>query len=346
VATVDARATIQRSTGGAAPPEWSDEEIERVARERGRLRRIVQDIRRTPPLLVGLGLLVLFTTIAVVEATGEYLAGTPLSVLPTNYAWVLSVNPPGPSASHPFGVLGGTVGADLLQALLQATPWDLYIIGLILILAVALGTAVGVWAGYVGGLADAALTSVSDLMLAVPPFFLVIIFYLGTVGLVQPQYDLDLLVGFFVIVLLPYYARPVRARAERVSREPYVEAARAAGARDGHILRQHILPNSLFPVFAQIPVDLYNIFFVLTVFPFLGCFGGSNFQNISPLATNFPEWGNLLAQGMCAGWSPFWDHQSWWMYAFPAVVIVVFGLAVMLTCDGLERLLHGRTQTA
>jgi peptide/nickel transport system permease protein len=323
--------------------DWSEEEIERASHERGHLKRVLRDLARTPPLLAGLALLSAFAGIAVFET----LTVPSLATIPSNPRWFLAVvNPPGPSPAHPFGVLTGPVAADLLAALLQATPWDLLFLGTILGGAFAIGTAIGVWAGYAGGFADAALTALTDLMLAVPPFFLVIIFYLGVLGLVPATQDLDWFVGFFVLVLVPYYARPVRARAERVSREPYVEAARAAGARDAHILRRHILPNSLFPVFAQVPVDLYNVFFVLTVFPFLACQPSRNFQDISPLPANFPEWGNLLAQGTCSGWQAVWAANAWWMYLFPALVIVLFGLAVMLTCDGLERMLHGRTQTA
>jgi peptide/nickel transport system permease protein len=323
--------------------DWTEEELARASRERGHLKRVLRDLARTPPLVIGLTLLAGFGAIGLYET----LSVPTLATLRSNPQWFLGVvNPPGPSLQHPFGVMTGVVASDLLSALLQATPWDLLFLGTILGLAFAIGSAIGVWAGYAGGIADAALTALTDLMLAVPPFFLVIIFYLGVLGLVPTTQYLDWFVGFFVLVLVPYYARPVRARAERVSREPYVEAARAAGARDPHILRRHIFPNSLFPVFAQVPIDLYNIFFVLTVFPFLACFDSQSFQNISPLAPNFPEWGNLLAQGACYGWQPIWVANAWWMYLFPALVIVLFGLAVMLTCDGLEQMLHGRTRTA
>jgi peptide/nickel transport system permease protein len=149
-------------------------------------------------------------------------------------------------------------------------------------------------------------------------------------------------------VLWPYYARPVRARAERVAREPYVEASRAAGASSTRLLTRHVLPNSLYPVFAQIPIDVYNIFFVLTVFPYLGCIslrtgGSAGYAWLTPLPTiPFPEWGTILAVGACYGWQPIWNLNFWWMYAFPAAAIVLFGIAMALTCDGMEQLLHGR----
>jgi ABC-type dipeptide/oligopeptide/nickel transport system permease subunit len=132
-----------------------------------------------------------------------------------------------------------------------------------------------------------------------------------------------------------------------VADEPYVEAARASGARPWRILRRHVLPNSVFPVLAQVPVDVYNIFFVLSAFPFFECFsglgssrGGLVTVTQSPLPSpSFPEWGNLLANGACWGWSILPSLNQWWGYAFPAAAIFGFGLAVTLACDGLLRAL-------
>lgn len=325
--------------------EWTDEELAAFALRRGRLHRFLRELRHNPGLLVGLALLGAFGAIGLAEV---WVQGPMLATLPTNVAWANTLYPPGPTWQHPFGVQRGS-GIDLLPALLQSTPWDLAIVGSILLLALGVGVALGTYAGFAGGAVDAVLTSASDVMLAVPPFFLVIVLYLGVLPFLSVNQQIPVFVGLFAVVLFPYYARPVRARSERVSREPFVEAARASGASRPHLLWKHVLPNSLFPVFAQVPVDLYNIFFVLTVFPFLGCFGnGLNINTgfytwLTPLpSTVFPEWGDLLSVGACLGWSFVPDLNFWWMYVFPALVLLLFGLAVMLTCDGLERLMHGR----
>ena len=145
----------------------------------------------------------------------------------------------------------------------------------------------------------------------------------------------------FGAILWPYYARPVRALALEVSRERYVEAARAAGASGRRLVARHVLPNSLAPIFAQAPIDVYTVFFVLTVFPFLGCFSPIPTLSVLP-TTAFPEWGNLLALGACHGWSVLGGVGFWWMYTFPLAAIVVFGLGVSLLCDGAERYVSGR----
>jgi peptide/nickel transport system permease protein len=327
---------------GEEREEWTDEELEEIATRRGRLRRFAKELVRNPTLLLGFSLLAAFIALA----TGEVLrVGTSVGNLVINYQWATGLIPPGPSLQHPFGVLRG-LGVDGVDAALEATPWDLVIVGIVFLLAIPAGALVGTYAGYAGGPVDVLLTAWSDLILAVPPFFLVIVLLAGLAPFLL--HDLfGAFVGLFGFVLFPYYARPIRARAERIAREPFVEAARASGASRSHILFRHILPNSLYPAFAQIPIDVYNIFFVLTVFPYVGCLSllsGGSATWITPLPTHtFAEWGNLIAWGACFGWSFVPELNFWWMYLFPALLLLLFGAAVMLTCDGLEQLLHGRT---
>ncbi len=300
--------------------------------------------RSNLPLLVGVGMLAVFVAVGISAAV--VYAGH-LTDLPINIAVGLERPPPGPSWAYPFGVMG-TSGADIAQALYQATPIDLALIGGPILLALAIGTTVGAYAGLATGRVDGLVTTAADLVVGVPSFFLVVVLYLGIVYFIPPPYRLIVFAAMFVIVLWPYYARGVRTVARYVSRSDYVEVAKLAGAGNGRLLRQHVIPNSFAPALAQIPADIFTIFFVLTVFPFLNCFGSNGvsqvFQLISPLPnpSYYPEWGALLATGACAGWSPFPAENYWWMYTFPALVIVLFGIAVALTADGIQRLLQPR----
>jgi peptide/nickel transport system permease protein len=332
--------------GMKPPEEWTDEELHAYATQRGRLTRALRDVAQNESLVAGLALIGFFLLLGLYEL---FLHGDQVGTLPFNGVWALNdVTPIGPTREFPFGILAG-FGVDLYAALGQATPWDLLIFGSIILGSFAIGSLLGTYAGYVGGFGDSLLTGFSDIVLAIPPFFFVVILYIGISPLIRPfTLDLPVFILLFIFVLFPYYARPIRARAERVSREPYVEAARAAGASKGRILRGHVYPNSLSPAFAQMPVDLFNIFFVLTLFPLLGCYAhtghGTQYAFTSILPNyRFPEWGNLLAWGACYGWSPIPATNWWWMYFFPAVVILIFGLAVTLACDGMEKLMHGRT---
>ncbi len=331
--------------GPKPPEEWSDEELYEYATRRGRLARSVRDLLHDDSLVAGVALLGFFGVVALAELAYRGAAG--IGTMPFNAAWALNnVTPLGPQRAYPFGILAG-LGVDLWVAIWQSAYWDLVIFGSIILGAFAIGSLLGTYAGFQGGLLDSFLTGFSDIVLAIPPFFFVVILYTGIAPLIRPfTLDLWVFIGLFIFVLFPYYARPVRARAERVTREPYVEAARAAGASDRRLLGRHVYPNSLAPAFAQMPVDVFNIFFVLTVFPLLDCYarnskGNYGFVPIYPYY-RFPEWGNLLAWGACWGWNFDWAVNWWWMYTFPALMILVFGLSVTLACDGLERLLHGR----
>jgi peptide/nickel transport system permease protein len=323
---------------------WSEEVVAALRHERRPARRAMDALLRNPSLLTGSLLLGGFAVLGL-AALLQY--GSRIGTLPISYAWAGQTNPSGPTAAHPFGVMN-QIGIDIASALYQSIPWDLGLVGGILGMAIVLGTLAGSWAGYAHGPIDWVVTSAVDLLLSVPPFFLVIILFVGLYNFVPIQDTLLLFVLLFGAVLWPYYARPVRARAESVTAEPFVEAAHSVGSSRGRTLLRHILPNSLDPVFAQIPIDVYQVFFVLTVFPFLGCFGGSSaakFAWVTPLPTsNFPEWGNLLAQGACYGIVPSNLGHFWWMWIFPALVLLLFGVSVALTTDGLSALFQPRRE--
>ena len=101
-----------------------------------------------------------------------------------------------------------------------------------------------------------------------------------------------------------------------------MEAARAAGAPRRRVLWRHVLPNSLFPIFAQVPVDLYNVYFVLTLFrvPRLlsGKYGNGNYGWVELLpSVTFPEWATSSAWGCAAGGASSAGSDFWWMYMLP-----------------------------
>jgi peptide/nickel transport system permease protein len=327
----------------ADAPLEADRWVEGPSAWRLSLRRALSN--RT--LLVGLGFLLAYVGLGL-AAVAEFYPN--LSFLVPNYDFANQIPPPGPSWEYPFGIMGGN-GVDIASALWQAVPIDLALIGGIVASALAVGTVLGAYAGLRGGWADGLVTSFSDLVVGVPSFFLIVVLFLGVEFFLPPTpaaYRIVVFAVLFALILWPYYARSVRAEARVVVRTGYVDAARLYGATDRRQLRQHVLPNSFAPALAEVPVDIFTIMFVLTVFPFLNCFNGGLFAIITPFPNPnlFPEWGALLATGACEGWSPLAGDNYWWMYTFPALVIVLFGIGVALTCDGIQRHLEPRPRTA
>jgi len=311
--------------------------------------------RRPPGLgfLVGAGLLAAYV---VAGLSALIIFRGSLTEIPVNPTWVNPSTIIGPSWDHPFGVLPG-LGIDLFQAIWQATPWDLGIVGGIIGIDVTIGFLLGAVAGYrEGSVLDAVVTFVVDSLGSIPTFFFVIIVFAGLATVAPSRVGIPVFVGVFGLVLWPTMARTVRDRARGVAHEPFVEASRASGASSRHILVRHILPNSLGPVLAQIPLDIAPIFFVLAAFPwYFNCAapgpppgGPPNLPPVpylvpalpafSPLPSpSFPEWGFLLGVGTCEGLSYPGQPAHFWMFLFPLLAILVFALAVGFVCDGIER---------
>ena len=309
-----------------------------------------------PRLWVGLVLLALYLAAALSALVVFRHSLFQLSVTPS---WI---PPPailapirGPSLAHPFGILPG-LGVDLFSALWQATPFDLAIVSSILALDALLGWLLGTLAGmHEGGLLDSLVTFVGDSLGSIPSFFLVIAVFAGLATVAPSDSDRlpsGLLCG---LLLCPPTARSTRDRARLVAREPFLEASRAAGARPSQRNFLHLLPNSLSPLLAQIPIDIAPIFFVLTVFPWFWDCGSGPHANTgvfwlvaglppySPLpSATFPEWGNILAVGTCEGLPYVTGANYWWMYLFPLLAIVGLGVAVALLCDGVDQRLTER----
>ena len=303
-------------------------------------------------LWTGLGILAAY----VVAALGALVVyRNSLTQVPVNPAWIPPFNPIGPSLTHPFGVLPG-IGTDLFRAVWQATPWDLAIVGGILAFDVVLGWVLGSLAGMnEGGVLDALVTFLGDTLGAIPSFFLVVALFAGFATVAPNNVSLPVFVVLFGLVIWPTTARTTRERARIVAREPFLDSARASGGDRPYLFFRHILPNSVSPLLAQIPIDVAPIFFVLTIFPwFWDCAGPGGSKGTyyliaslppySPLpAVNFPEWGNLLAVGTCEGLPISTVGPTfWWMVLFPLLAILFLGIAIALVCDGIDKRLKSR----
>lgn len=322
--------------------EELDAEIERWVRPGQELRWFFRRFTGNPSLVAGVAILTFYLAAAI--AALLYF-GSGLTTPPVRVDWAEQFPPPGPQLAHPFGVMNG-LGVDVFDELARAVPIDLAIVAVALGSAMAVGVLLGAYAGVRGGAFDFWVTFAADVGAGMPPFFFVVVLYAGVELFIPPGVRLEVFPLFFGAVLWPYYARPVRVVAKQLTGEPFVESARAAGATRPHLLIRHVIPNALYPALAQVPVDLYNVFFVLTIFPYLACSSPSVYGLLSPLPNPFfPEWGSMLAQGTCYGFSIAAPPGSWWMYMFPAATILSFGFGVTLLCDGVERLLSTRRRT-
>jgi peptide/nickel transport system permease protein len=218
----------------------------------------------------------------------------------------------GPNLSHPFG--SDALGRDVLSRVLFAYRASLSIaVGSVLI-ALLLGTPLGLIAGYFGGFVDALLMRPIDLLLALPALLLA----LTLVTIFGPGRLVAL--GAIAVIYLPILARVVRSSALAVTAQPFVEGARARGVSQVGILVHHILPNALGPAVVQASVLAGFALQIEAALSFLGL-------GVQPPTASL---GLMLADGYQV------LSQAPWADIFPGLAIAVTVVAFNLVGDGLR----------
>jgi peptide/nickel transport system permease protein len=237
---------------------------------------------------------------------------------------------------------------NVYDGLLRGSDWSLVIATSIVGGGALVGLAVGAVSGFYGGVVDEALMRLVDIFLSIPQILFVIVVIAvitqsdqSLLGLNPSDTHIFLLIMGFLVTWWPFYARVVRGQVLVVREQKYVEAARAAGASRGRIIRRHIIPNSVYPVFIQMSLDVGTIPLLIGVLVYLGF-------SIFP-TPYFPEWGAISANSVTQ-LQLFLDTciQStgclipWWQILFPGLVLFFFAISVNFLSDGLRDALDPR----
>ena len=191
------------------------------------------------------------------------------------------------------------------------------------ILAGIAGVAVGAVAGWAGGAVDRVLMALADALLSVPRLILLLV----AAALWAPG-------ATTVIVVLVAtgwmgVARMVRAEVLGARALPYVDAARALGARPSRLLVRHVLPNALGPAVVATTLGVGNAILLESGLSFLGL-------GIQPPA---PSWGNMIAGGREL------IVTAPWVAIAPGIALVLTVLASTLLGDALRDRLAGESAT-
>ena len=216
----------------------------------------------------------------------------------------------GPSATHWLGT--DELGRDMLSRILYGARITIQIQLAAVTLALAIGTALGLTAGYVGRWPDLVIMRLMDILMAFPGIFLAlaIIAALGT-GLVN-------VVMAAGISLVPQFARVVRGSVLGLRELEFVQAARALGHGDAAIVFRYVLPNSLAPLIVQTSLRMATVLLTASGLSFLGL-------GVQPPS---PEWGAILS------------NARTYMITAPHVATMP-GLAIMLVVLGFNLLGDG-----
>ncbi len=228
----------------------------------------------------------------------------------------------GPSAKH---LMGTTVqSTDVLARVIWGTQTELKVVVLALVFSIAIGVPLGLISGYFSGPLDRLLVLLMDALFAFPYLLLAIViaFLLsGTVG--KGVFTAAIAI---TVVYVPQYFRVVRNHVISVREEPYVEAARALGARPFTIIRRYVFFNVVQNVPVIATLNAADAILTLAALGFLG-------YGIQP--TDAAEWGYDIQRAVS-------DASSgiWWTGLFPGLAIVLLVTGLTLLGEGLNETIN------
>lgn len=293
----------------SAAPVAADEGVRTRLGVTARLSR-AGDSKRNAALICGVALL---AALVVVAALAPLLA--PASPSEQNIREALL---PPLSPGHPLGT--DDLGRDVLSRLLYAARVDLLVGCGAVILPLILGTVMGAIGGYAGGWVDTAIMRLVDLVFAFP----ILVLLIALVFVMGP--GVWSIVVAVTVVGWVSYARLTRALVRGERQKDYVLAAEIGGLGHVRILLRHVIPNVIAQPLVYAFSDAVLVILAITTLGFLGL-------GVPPPA---PDWGTMIADAQ-----PF-VGQAWWTAVFPGLAILLTGLGLSLTADGLAARLNRR----
>jgi peptide/nickel transport system permease protein len=220
----------------------------------------------TPGRAISVFIIALFTAMAV---AGPYLYPKNLPIDPGDiYA--------PPSLAHPLGT--DFEGTDILALLVTGARYVLFAAAIAAVITIVIGTAAGLTAGYYPRLAGSAIMRVTDFVLAIPGFPVLLV--LATIWDFGSLWQMAIALGIFGWGGI---ARAVRAQTLSLRERPFIEAARGLGIPGRRIITAEVMPNVA-------PFIGMNLMLQLTGFIYTEV--GLFFLGAVPYATN--NWGVML----------------------------------------------------
>jgi peptide/nickel transport system permease protein len=269
------------------------------------MKAVIRGLTRDfPSVGIGLGIVMFYALLAVFA---PWVA--PVDPIAAHADKVLSA----PDAQFLLGTDGN--GMDILSRLIYGARYAFGIALPAVLISLAIGLPVGLWAGFRGGWVDELLLRTMDLLRVFPSIILALAIVAAT--------GQSLLNVIFVIGFLdaPVFARVVRAEVLALRGSTLVESARAIGNPTSRLLFVHLLPNALSGTIAQISVRMAWAVRVSATLAFVGV----------GIQQPTPEWGAMIRQG-----AEFMVTGEWWVALFPGLALVSLVFGLNLAGDGLQ----------
>lgn len=217
-----------------------------------------------------------------------------------------------PSAGHWLGT--DSYGRDTWSRLVYGARISL-VIGIVsTLIAMVIGSAIGMLAGWYGGRFDAVLMQAMDMLLAFPNLILglIIVAMLGA--------SATNIIIAIAVTSIPPFARIARAPTIAIKNREFIEACRALGLSDLRIVLAHVLPNILPEILVMASLWLANAIRTEASLAFIGL-------GVKPPAAS---WGGMIREGF----ENLLDSP--WLAVMPSLAIVIVVFALNLLGDGLR----------
>jgi peptide/nickel transport system permease protein len=277
------------------------------------LRRFARAFAGDPTAMAGLAILVAVTVLAL--AAPLFIHASDLNVINASGA---SLAPP--SARFPLGT--DQAGRSVLALLIWGTRSSLAIGVIATVLTMILGSGIGLLAGHYGGLAGRALMAVTDWFIALPSLPLAM-----SLAAALGQGDASITIAI-AVTSWPGTARLIRAQTLAVEARPFIERAKALGARDGQLLARQVLPNVAPFILVSATLTIASAILSETTLAFLGL---GNPTDVS--------WGSMINQAFTQGAI---TSGAWWYVLPPGLAILVVVLGFTLVGRAAENILNPR----
>ena len=218
-----------------------------------------------------------------------------------------------PSRDHLMGT--NVQSTDVLSRIIWGTQTELKFVFISLFLSISIGVPLGLLSGYFGGKLDRVLVLVMDALFVFPFLLLaIVIAFLLADKVGQGIFTAAIAI---TVVYVPLYFRVVRNHTISIREEPFVEAARALGAKPFTIIRKYVFFNVVQNVPPLATLNAADAILTLAALGFLG-------YGIQP--TEGAEWGYDIQRAVSDAASGIW-----WTGLFPglAIVLLVTGLTLL-----------------
>jgi len=223
-----------------------------------------------------------------------------------------------PSKQHLMGT--DDFGRDIFSRVVYGSRISLLVALLSVSMSLTVGCGLGATAAFYGGKFETITMRILDAIMSIPPLLYAISL---SAALGPGIFTTAVAIAFSAV---PAFARVTRASVLSVKEQEFVEAARAVGANNSRIIRRHILPNALSPIFVQTTIMIVTAILTISMLSFIGL-------GIQP---PIPEWGSILSMGR------EYIRDFWPIVVFPGVMIMITLISFNLLGDGLRDALDPR----